>query len=74
MVDAEGERLYEVERIIGSRRSRKGVVEYLVKWRGYPVGESTYQVIDAINEEVLMLVRDFHRKNPKATMDQRLRL
>jgi hypothetical protein len=74
VVDNEGEVLYEVEGIVGSRRSRRGLVEYLVKWRGYSMSDCTYQLMDAMNEEVLDLVRDFHRRNPKAMKDQRLRL
>jgi hypothetical protein len=73
-VDSEGEVLYEVESIVGSRKSRRGLVKYLVKWRGYSMSDCTYQVMDAMNEEVLDLVRDFHRRNPKAVKDQRLRL
>ncbi|KAH0603723.1 uncharacterized protein H6S33_007382 [Morchella sextelata] len=73
-VDKEGEVLYEVESIVGSWKSRRGLVEYLVKWRGYSMSDCTYQVLDAMNEEVLDLVRDFHRRNPKAVKDQRLRL
>ncbi|KAH0610986.1 uncharacterized protein H6S33_011413 [Morchella sextelata] len=73
-VDKEGEVLYEVESIVGSRKSRRGLVEYLVKWRGYSMSDCTYQVMDAMDEEVLDLVRDFHRRNPKAVKDQRLRL
>ncbi|KAH0609977.1 uncharacterized protein H6S33_012523 [Morchella sextelata] len=73
-VDKEGEVLYEVESIVGSRKSRRGLVEYLVKWRGYSMSDCTYQVMDVMNEDVLDLVRDFHRRNPKAVKDQRLRL
>jgi hypothetical protein len=73
-VDNEGEVLYEVGSIVGSRKSGRGLVEYLVKWRGYSMSDCTYQVMDAMNEEVLDLVRNFHRRNPKAVKDQRLRL
>ncbi|KAH0605104.1 uncharacterized protein H6S33_005086, partial [Morchella sextelata] len=59
-VDKEGEVLYEVERIVGSRKSRRGLVEYLVKWRGYSMSDCTYQIMDVMNEVVLDLVRDFH--------------
>ncbi|XP_023656023.2 chromodomain Y-like protein isoform X2 [Paramormyrops kingsleyae] len=38
---AEG--LYEVERIIGKRRNKKGKTEYLVRWRGYDFEDDTWE-------------------------------
>jgi hypothetical protein len=40
-VTAEGEEVYEVESIL-AKRGRGARVEYLVKWRGWPVWESTW--------------------------------
>lgn len=35
--------LYTVEEILDKRVTRKGVVEYQVKWKDYPVDESTWE-------------------------------
>ncbi|MFT7809396.1 chromodomain Y-like protein isoform X3 [Arapaima gigas] len=37
------EGLYEVERIIGKRRNKKGKTEYLVRWRGYDFEDDTWE-------------------------------
>ena len=34
---------YEVEKILGIRKVYKGQREYLLKWKGYPVSESTWE-------------------------------
>jgi hypothetical protein len=39
----EGEEQYEVEAILAHKRTRGGL-RYLIKWTGYPSGESTWQV------------------------------
>ena len=35
VVEKPKEEVYEVEAIMGKRSSRRGGVEYLVKWKGY---------------------------------------
>lgn len=37
------EELYEVERIVDKRKSKKGKVEYLVRWRGYGYEGDTWE-------------------------------
>lgn len=42
--DGEGGDLYEVERIVTDRRNPlTGEREFLVKWKGYPENESTWE-------------------------------
>ena len=41
LVDNEEE--YEVEEILNSKRSAEHGVEYYVKWKGYPIEESTWE-------------------------------
>ena len=40
--DADGEEEFEVEDILGSRQHRNRQ-EFLVKWKGYPTSESTWE-------------------------------
>ncbi|XP_062843944.1 chromodomain Y-like protein [Trichomycterus rosablanca] len=37
------EELYEVERIVGKRKNKKGKTEYLVRWRGYDFEGDTWE-------------------------------
>lgn len=46
--DDEHDEEYEVERIVATR-TRKGKVEYQVKWLGYPESENTWQSVDSMN-------------------------
>jgi len=50
---------WEVEAIIG-RRVEKGITQYLVKWKGWDVGDSTWETSDAC-KGCLSLVRQFNR-------------
>ena len=34
---------YEVEKIVDKRTNIYGLVEYLVKWKGYPSSENTWE-------------------------------
>ena len=36
-------RFYEVEKIVNKRTNAYGLVEYLVKWKGYPTSENTWE-------------------------------
>jgi len=35
--------LFEVERILDKKRLNNGLVLYQVKWKGYPIEESTWE-------------------------------
>jgi Chromo (CHRromatin Organisation MOdifier) domain len=64
----DGEEEYEVEWIIWSekcKRGRKWWVEYLVKWKGYPLGESSWETADAFQGGAEHFIRKFHLDNPE---------
>jgi len=58
----EGTPEYEVESIKDSRR-RRGRLEYLVHWKGYPREEDTWIPVSNV-KNAPELVRDFHHRNP----------
>ena len=55
---------YEVERIIDSRLQR-GKLQYLIKWKNYPIEESTWEPEDNL-EKAKATIAKFHRENPSA--------
>ena len=55
---------YEVERIIDSRLQR-GKLQYLIKWKNYPIEESTWEPEDHL-EKAKSTITKFHRENPSA--------
>jgi hypothetical protein len=62
LVDDELE--YEAEKILDSRLSR-GKLQYLVKWRGYPNEENTWEPEDNLKHSPNLL-DEFHHENPSA--------
>jgi hypothetical protein len=63
---------YEVESILGKRKTRLGrskrfVTEYLVKWHGYDVTEATWQSMTDLEESplVMMEVEKFEQLQSK---------
>lgn len=62
----EGQEEFEVERIIASRRfGRWKTLQYLVKWKGYPESDNSWESADAV-KNAKEEVSDFHRKYPLA--------
>ena len=55
---------YEVERIIDSRLQR-GKLQYLVKWKNYPIEESTWEPENHL-EKAKATITKFHKENPSA--------
>ena len=43
LLPLEDEQEYAIEKIVGKRTNRHGKIEYLVKWRGYPDSENTWE-------------------------------
>ncbi|XP_032420996.1 chromodomain Y-like protein [Xiphophorus hellerii] len=56
------EELYEVERIVDRRRSRKGRVEYLVRWRGYSSESDTWEPETHLSA-CMSYVHEFNRRH-----------
>jgi Chromo (CHRromatin Organisation MOdifier) domain len=76
-VVVDGENEYEVEQILRSekrkaKRGKKWWVEYLVRWKNYPPGESTWETVDAFDDGAEHLLHEFHQNNPKAPRDPSL--
>ncbi|KAI9598171.1 hypothetical protein BDF19DRAFT_433739 [Syncephalis fuscata] len=72
------EGVYEVEAIIGNR-NRKGRQQFLIKWKGYPDDENTWEDIENVNAEELLedYWRNFHanggNKKKKESSNKRRR-
>src|SRR3981189_2513093 len=56
---------YEVEEIIDSQK-RRGKTQYLVKWKGFPSEENTWEPSTMIKEDVPALVKCYHDRFPEA--------
>lgn len=70
LVMPDGTEEYEAEEILESRRTpvgcgRRKVLEYKVKWKGYPLSESTWEPADNVTNSP-ELIAEFYRKNPTA--------
>ncbi|KIW16430.1 hypothetical protein PV08_06482 [Exophiala spinifera] len=57
--DDEGEDLYVVEGIQG-HRTRKGIVEYLIKWVGYDEAENTWEPQENLLPHARKVLQDYH--------------
>ena len=55
---------YEVEKIINSQLKR-GKLQYLIKWKNYPIEESTWEPKDHL-EKAKSTITKFHQENPVA--------
>ena len=62
-LEVEGELQYNVEAIRDSRR-RRGKLEYLVHWEGYPREEDSWEPAKHVTKAP-ELVEEFHRQNPQ---------
>lgn len=54
--------LYTVERIVGKRIKDTNIVEYKVKWEGYPSTQNTWEPIKNLST-VTSLIREFENRN-----------
>jgi hypothetical protein len=56
---------YEIEKIVDSRRNRKGVFEYLVKWKNYASKHNSWEPANNLDlRDTVFEV--FHVENPEA--------
>ncbi len=59
----EGEEEYEVKKIVNHRRSGQSqTLQYLIKWKGYPEADNTWEPADQVH--ALELIKAYHRQNP----------
>lgn len=65
------EEFYEVERIVDRRRSKKGRVEYLVRWRGYGSEGDTWEPESHLST-CMIYVHDFNRQHAERQRDATL--
>jgi len=50
---------YEVEEIL-DKRTRYGKIQYLIKWKGYPLSEASWEPEENLN--CLELLKEFNKK------------
>jgi hypothetical protein len=70
---------YESEKILRAewRKAKRGIkkwVEYLVQWKGYSIGDFTFETTNAFDKDNLSLLREFYKRNSEASRDQHLKL
>jgi hypothetical protein len=59
-----GEDEYEVEKIIDVKHKGRGCkLHYLVKWKGYPTSDNSWEPRENIHAEAL--IKEFHERNSK---------
>src|SRR5229473_1175656 len=59
----EGEEEYEVEKVINHRHAgRARTLQYLIKWKGYPEADNTWEPADQVHAP--QLVKTYHRQHP----------
>jgi hypothetical protein len=60
----DGEEEYEVEKILDAKpRGRGHKMHYLVKWKGYPVSDNSWEPKENIHTEELIV--EFEKRNSK---------
>jgi len=61
----EGQEEWEVEKVLDSRRrGRNKQLQYLLKWKGYPKAENTWENKENVFAQELL--KEFHQQYPKA--------
>jgi len=66
----EGEEEYEVEAIINHRHhGRRHQLQYLIKWKGYPSADNTWEAAEDVHADEL--VKDYHRRHPLKSFKSR---
>lgn len=62
------EELYEVERIVGKRKNKKGKTEYLVRWRGYGFEGDTWEPESHLSS-CIEFIHEFNRHHSEKQKD-----
>ncbi|KAF7654479.1 hypothetical protein LDENG_00069230, partial [Lucifuga dentata] len=65
------EEFYEVERIVGKRKNKKGKTEYLVRWRGYGSDGDTWEPESHLTT-CMVYVNEFNRQHVECHRDSTL--
>ncbi|XP_041454803.1 chromodomain Y-like protein 2 [Lytechinus variegatus] len=63
--------IYEVERILARRRTRKGKLEYMVRWKNFGSEEDTWEPLENLGD-CMELVEEFNQKTMKDGKFERL--
>jgi len=67
----EGEEEYEVEAIINHRyHGRRRQLQYLIKWRGYPSSDNTWETAENVHADEL--VKAYHRRHLWETLKNKM--
>ena len=53
---------YEIEKIIGKRKSKKGIIEYKIKWLGYDDSQSSWEPLSNLNH-AKEAIKEYENKN-----------
>lgn len=68
----EGHKEYEVEQLIdkrvveiGKTRRKKKVIQYLVKWEGYPMSETTWQNEEILRDHAAEMIEEYENKHQR---------
>ncbi|KJH44403.1 chromo shadow domain protein [Dictyocaulus viviparus] len=65
--DDSGDDVYVVEAVINKRKTKEGKIEYLLKWQGFPLEESTWEPEE--NVACHELIAEFERKRSKSILE-----
>jgi hypothetical protein len=69
----DGEEEFEVEKILDARPQGRGrKMHYLVKWKGYPTSDNSWEPEENVHAE--KLIKEFHKRNPKHSNTRRQKL
>ncbi|KAJ1970742.1 hypothetical protein H4R34_005966, partial [Dimargaris verticillata] len=72
MSDNDSQDEYEVQAILGQKQRADGIY-YLVKWRSYPMADSTWELQQNLSHCIPMIKRfeqQYHQENPQAVPGQ----